>query len=334
MHGSLRYAGAIAAAALAAAVFRPVCSAAGTNDLVCFEGPVREAGITSIEAVPGGLLLAGPSRSIRLALGSRQLESAGATVWLHAAPVIPYNATSGWQVVKEDLESVILPILAPTNGAPAKLRVVLDAGHGGEDGGAASYDGALVQEKSFTLAMARRIGALLDEAGMEVVYTRVDDITLQLRERTDIAAATNADVFVSIHANTAANPSAAGFETYVLPCAGQPATGYSTISPKTRAGNDNDFLNNLLAFQVHRRLPGRKRGYDRGVRRARYQVLRDAQCPAILIECGFLSNTGDVRRLSSNWYRDLFAKAVCDGILDYASRVPPPAAAPDEDESK
>lgn len=291
--------------------------------LVEFEQAVRDAGITGIYPLADGLLLTNGEHSLRFNLGSRQILADGATVWLHAAPVLPYKATNGWQVAQDDLDSVLLPILAASNRPPEKLRVMLDAGHGGEDGGASSYDGEVV-EKDFTLDLVCRLGALLEDAGMEVAYTREDDITLTLGERTKLAAATNADIFVSIHANTAGNMLAAGSETYVLPCAGQDATGASTLSTRARAGNTNDFCNNILAYSIHRRLPGRTRGRDRGVRRARYQVLRDAQCPAVLVECGFLSNTGDVKRLKSNWYRGKFAEAVKDGIVDYASRIPAP----------
>ena len=299
-------------------------TADGIPGFVPLEAAVREAGITDIVPGEDGLLLTNAEQTVRFHLGSRQIESTGAVVWLHEPPVLPYKATNGWMVASADLDNVLLPMLAPTQGPPATLLVMLDAGHGGEDGGAKSYDGA-IQEKDFTLDMVCRIGTKLEEAGQGVAYTREDDTFIDLSGRPALAAARSADIFVSVHANTAANSLAAGAETYVIPCGGLPATGGGTLSMRSRPGNANDYANNLLAFHIHRRLPGRPRGRDRGVRRARFQVLREATCPAVLVECGFLSNTGDVARLSSEWYRDRLATAICDGILDYAARIPPKA---------
>ncbi len=310
----------IAAFAFALLVF--VFAFAGANALVKFESAVRKAGITGFVATDEGLLLTNSTKSIFLPLGSRQLATDNSIVWLHEAPELPYRATSGWKMSRVDLDRVLLAILAPTQGPPAKLRVAIDAGHGGDDGGASSYDGSIL-EKDFTLDMAFRLGKLLEDAGMEVFYTRTNDVARTLSQRPALATAKKADVFISLHANKAGNHSAAGCETYVIPCTGYSATGGDNGMPtKWRSGNKNDFLNNVLAYQVHRRLPGRRKGRDRGLRRARFQVLREATCPAILVECGFLSNTGDVKRLKSNWYRGIFAQAICDGIVDYASRIP------------
>ncbi|MGI6496183.1 MAG: N-acetylmuramoyl-L-alanine amidase family protein [Kiritimatiellia bacterium] len=291
-------------------------------DFVEFESELRKAGFTGFVPLEDGLCLTNGEQAVRFHLGSRKVESDGAIVWLHTAPVLPHKATNGWMVLQEDLHSVLLPMFAPTQGPPASLFVMLDPGHGGEDGGAISYNGSIV-EKDFTLDMAFRVGTFLEEEGVRVAYTREDDTFVSLSDRPALAAATNANLFVSLHANKASNPAAAGPETYVLPCAGQPSTGGGTLSARARSGNAHDALNNLLAFQIHRRLPGRPRGRDRGVRRSRYQVLREANCPAVLVECGFLSNVGDVARLSSEWYRNRLASAIAAGIVEYSRRLPP-----------
>jgi len=140
-----------------------------------------------------------------------------------------------------------------------------------------------------------------------------------------------ADAFVSLHANFAENRQAAGPETYVLPLAGYAATGGDqSYSQRPRNGNSNDVCNTLLGYSIHRRLPGRPGDGDRGLRRARFQVLRQAGCPAVLVEVGFLSNAVEARLLASGWFRDRLARAVADGVLDYARHsASSPKACPD-----
>lgn len=279
--------------------------------------------------------IGGDADRLRLFPGLRRAEINGLAVWLHA-PCLP-DGGRDFVLDAVDLERVLRPILLPDNSLPRPgLRVMLDPGHGGEDSGAATPDGRWT-EKEFALDLALRTRMLLEEAGFAVACTREDDRFLDLHERTALAAAWGADVFVSLHANFAANGAASGRETYVLPAAGYPATiGRSANSARPCPGNSNDVANTRLGFCIHRRLPGRLHSADRGLRRARYQVLARAPCPAALIECGFLSNSDDAGLLTSGWYRDRLARAIADGIADYAcpggtaapAHAPPPEAPP------
>jgi N-acetylmuramoyl-L-alanine amidase len=254
---------------------------------------------------------------VRFFPGRRRTEVNGSTVWLNAIAE-PAGTSDLLKLDARDVREVLRPLLRPPPAPEHPLRVMLDPGHGGEDSGAVSARPA-IEEKDLVLDLALRIGKLLEEAGLVVGYTRRDDTFLSLDERTATASVWRADAFVSLHANFADNRQASGPETYVLPFAGYaPTGGDQRISSKTRNGNRHDIGNTLLGHSIHRRLPGRRGECDRGLRRARFQVLRQAGCPAVLVEVGFLSNAVEARLLASGWFRGKLARAVADGILDYA----------------
>jgi N-acetylmuramoyl-L-alanine amidase len=252
---------------------------------------------------------------LRIFPGLRRAEINGVAVWLH--DVAEPDGVDSVTLDRQDVEGVLKPILQSPPPLHRKMRVMLDPGHGGEDGGAFSAK-PLLKEKDFVLDLALRIGHRLEASGVTVGFTRMDDGFLTLTERTATATVWRADALVSLHANFAENSQASGRETYVLPLAGYAATGESRISDNHRVGNGNDVFNTLLGHSLHRQLPGRLHGADRGLRRARFQILRQATCPAALVEFGFLSNSKDVKLLASGWYRDRLARAVADGLLDYS----------------
>ena len=254
---------------------------------------------------------------VRLFPGLRRSEVNGSVVWLHAIAE-PTGNGSMVTLDASDVHELLLPLLRPPPPERRPLRVMLDPGHGGEDSGAVSTRPA-IEEKVLVLDLALRVGRRLEAAGLAVGYTRTNDCYLGLEERTAVAGVWRADAFVSLHANFAENRQAAGPETYVLPLAGYAATGGDqSYSQLPRNGNSNDVCNTLLGYSIHRRLPGRPGDGDRGLRRARFQVLRQAGCPAVLVEVGFLSNAVEARLLASGWFRDRLARAVADGVLDYA----------------
>ena len=261
---------------------------------------------------------------VRFFPGLRRTEVNGSAVWLHAVAE-PAGISNLLVLDARDVHDLLLPLLRPPPPARRPLRVMLDPGHGGEDSGAVSARPA-IEEKDLVLDLALRIGRRLEAAGIAVGYTRRDDTFLSLDARTATAGVWRADAFVSLHANFAENRQAAGPETYVLPLAGYAATGSDQrLSQRPRNGNSNDVCNTRLGYSIHRRLPGRCGEADRGLRRARYQVLRQAGCPAVLVEVGFLSNAVEARLLASGWFRDQLARAVADGVLDYSRH---PATAP------
>ena len=232
------------------------------------------------------------------------------------------------------------------------FRICLDPGHGGSDPGARSRDGRTV-ESALTLDVARRVRSLLAADGFDVQLTRSDAATDQsLEERPAKARRWKADAFVSIHFNTNPGTTAArGLETYVFPAGGMESTSFSGRRPSPESklpwrGAASNVGNVQLGFCIQRRLLAATKLPDRGLRRARFVVLREATVPAALVECGFLSSPQDLAYLRTEAGLDALARGIYEGICDFAfgtmapglpARKPPkpgaapkPAAPPDE----
>lgn len=217
----------------------------------------------------------------------------------------------------EDYRKFLLPIIMPQRITNNFRRVFIDAGHGGEDSGCSSPYNSL-REKDLVLDLSLRLGELLEEAGLEVCYSRKDDTFVTLAERGRLAVNSNAGLFIAVHANSAGSSAARGAETYIMPLAGFQSTATeSKVGKNAYPGNKFDSLSASLGYAVHKSFPGRLGYYDRGLRHARYQVLRQAEYPAVLLECGFLSNRNDSRNLASNWYLDRLAERLSKGILEF-----------------
>jgi N-acetylmuramoyl-L-alanine amidase len=185
------------------------------------------------------------------------------------------------------------PPARPSRPATQGL-VVVDAGHGGRDPGAISAGG--LYEKHINLAVALKVADLLEQAGVGVVMTREQDRYIELEERADIANRRKADLFVSIHADSAPNRSVQGFTIYV-------ARAASADAQRVAAG-----IKQAMAAA----------GCDsRGIRDADYKVLVLTNCPAVLIELGYLTNTQDTARLRDPAWQNRLAQAIATGILSY-----------------
>lgn len=244
---------------------------------------------------------------------SRKLFFNGVLIYLNE-PVMKKNRK--WFIHQTDISVVIEPLLLSTKTlAPVTVStVVLDPGHGGRDSGA--IGSRKVYEKKVTLDVAKRVKEKLSAAGINAKLTRERDTYISLAQRSSIASRLKADLFVSIHLNSAANRSASGIETYVMPVAGCDSTSGNEDN-RTHAGNRYDIVNTLLSFYVHKNLLDKLNCADRGVRRARFDVLRNAPCPAILVECGFLSNRKVEQNMLSEAYRDKIAEGIYLGLLKY-----------------
>lgn len=253
--------------------------------------------------------------------GYRRAELNGTAIWLNGAANA--NFREKLTLAREDYERFLQPLLrgkppAVTNG---EFRVFLDAGHGGEDGGAISPINKQL-EKDLVLDITQRVGMRLEDAGLVVQYSRTNDTFVSLEDRSVLARKGRASIFVSIHANTTSGKNARGMETFALTLAGfDSTTAESRVGLGERVGNAHDVGSAILAYLIHTRLPGRRGEADRGLRRARFQVLRQAPCPAVLVECGFLSNATETRGLASMRFREKVAMAIAEGILDYAQRA-------------
>lgn len=255
--------------------------------------------------------------------GSRKVLVNGMTVYLNGGIGQWGN---DWVIRPVDMADTLGPLLRPDPVLKSVPwgTVLIDPGHGGSDPGTRSGRG--IEEKRLTLDLAKRVRIRLRDCGVSAVLTRDRDQVLTLDERCDRAARLGAALFVSIHLNSSKNAAISGVETFVVPAAGYPATA-DALDPRRLSrpvpcpGNRYDSANVLLAACVHRGLLSQTGTEDRGVRRARFYVIRNASCPAALVECGFLSNTREAARLADEAYRDRVAEGVARGILTYLVRA-------------
>jgi N-acetylmuramoyl-L-alanine amidase len=217
-------------------------------------------------------------------------------------------------------------------------KIVIDPGHGGHDTGTIGPDGLL--EKDLVVDVGRRLGKLLEtRLGAEVIYTRKDDTFIPLETRTAIANQEQADLFVSIHANSSRDPNARGVETYYLnftssPDALEVAARENAVSEKSihelgdlvkkialkeKIEESHEFASNVQEA-LHSGLATKNSGIrDRGVKKAPFIVLIGANMPSILAEISFVSNPSDERKLQTPEYRQRIAESLYRGISKYVS---------------
>lgn len=256
---------------------------------------------------------------------SQMAEINGVNVWLCDR----IEPKSGQDCISAlDLEDTIRPILFPkANLVRAKIRTIyLDPGHGGKDtGGIFSSH----MEKRYTLPLAEELAKQLETAGFKVVLTRTNDTFVELEDRPALADRNNADLFISLHFNIGPPGRAKGVEVYCLTPPNASSTNEGrpgefsawTDSPGVLPGNRCDDWNILLAYQLEKSLVKNLSEEDRGVRRARFAVLRTADMPAVLIEGGFLSDPLEREKIGDPRYRDHLAAAIVRGVLAYQQAV-------------
>ena len=219
--------------------------------------------------------------------GSREAVINGARSWL-CFPVIEQEGKSF--VSRTDVAKTIEPLVRPhrvPNVGKAQT-VVLDPGHGGHDKGQVSRYGA---EKDFALDVARKLRPILQAKGLRVIMTREGDYFVPLEVRAKIANAARNSIFVSIHFNaTNDDPNATGFEIFSFTPRGAPSTSDGSVTASSvnmQPGSSVDAQSLALSACIYHSLLGQLREYDRGIKRARFAVLRLTKVPAVLIEGGF-----------------------------------------------
>lgn len=173
-----------------------------------------------------------------------------------------------------------------------KYTVFLDSGHGGKDPGALGNN---LKEKDINLSVVKIVGEILKKHNIEVIYSRTTDVFLELHERTRKANTNKADIFVSVHCNSASNANARGVETF----------HYATSKESARLAKT--VQDSLVATKLY--------SANRGVKTANFHVIRASNMPAALVELGFINNVDDAKILKNK--QDDMANAVAKGILEY-----------------
>ena len=226
------------------------------------------------------------------------------------AVVVSVKIIAGWQIseiARNNPQTIALQLASvgqiPKNVSQTQIQrnngdvnsrplVIIDPGHGGSDVGATRNG---IYEKDIVLAMSKRLGRILQQMGYSVMYTRTEDIELDLEPRVQIAENARARVFVSIHVNSldAKASQVSGVETYHAP---------------------NASLGKSLAQLVHQQIVASTGANDRGVRSARFHVILRTSMPAILVETGFITNPSEASRLVNSSYQERMADAIAKGI--------------------
>jgi N-acetylmuramoyl-L-alanine amidase len=279
----------------------------------------------------GGFYRLGPvlrsGNKVELAAGSRSLrgEIGSKDLFINNIKFIlsyPVAEVGGEPVLSRmDLSKLIEPVMRPSrikNAEPIDT-VVLDPGHGGHDHGARSPYG---NEKTYTLDLAQRCKKLLESRGYRVVLTRKNDVFVPLEERVRIANKYDRAVFISLHFNDGGHGT--GLETYTLAPRGVPSMAadgprMSDLDPCT--GNARDAENMALATATHAAIMCRTRMFDRGIKRARFVVIRDIAIPGVLVEGGFLSSPQDSMKIATTTYRDSLATGIIQAVNNYKRAI-------------
>src|SRR5262245_3862217 len=271
------------------------------------------------EVVPSGAKIQTDTADhpLEFVSGSKEAVINGARSWL-CFPVI--EQAGKFLVSRTDVAKTIEPLVRPHRvpNVGQVQTVVLDPGHGGHDKGQVSRYGA---EKDFALDVARKLRPILQGKGLRVIMTREGDYFVPLDVRAKIANAARNSIFVSIHFNaTNDDPNATGFEIFSFTPRGAPSTSDGTVAASSvnmPPGSLVDAQSLALSACIYHSLLGHLREFDRGIKRARFAVLRLTNVPAVLIEGGFLTERGESKLIANKDWRAKLAGAIGVGIENY-----------------
>ena len=273
---------------------------------------------TSVAKDGKGLVWSGSSDSVRMEVDQRSC-SINRTQVVMNFPVAEIKGL--FYVSSMDVQKTFKPLISPQSYTPnLRLRhIVIDPGHGGKDNGAQN-NAYRVKEKNLALDIARRLAENLREMGYRVTLTRNDDRFIELSDRPAVANELGADLFISIHLNASTDKTITGAETYAYPPQGAPSAYRAELTATDKIykiANRNDTANLWAAYCIQRSLKDNLPTPDRGVKRARLKVLETPNCPAVLVESGFLSAPSECSRLASGLYRQQVADAIASGVRAY-----------------
>ena len=271
-----------------------------------------------------GETIAATNRATRLVFDkdSRMAEVNGINVALS----LPVAVSKGVPYIAQlDINTMLRPLIDPPRRETRPITTIcLDPGHGGKDTGNHTF---WRSEKVYTLQLAFELRDRLKQAGFNVILTRGKDTYVDLPDRPALANRRGADLFVSLHFNATqtGRDKVCGPETYCITPLGASssnAQGEGANHGPTRA-NRSEQKSLLLAYQVQKAMVRDLKLTDRGVRRARFAVLRDTAMPAILIEGGYMSHPVERKKIYSAAYRRQLAEAIVDGIQAYQKLTGP-----------
>jgi N-acetylmuramoyl-L-alanine amidase len=288
------------------------------HDYLTVENIAKFYGLPAEVTAPAGKIqIETVKHPLEFVRGSREVMINGARSWL-CFPLIEQNGK--FLVSRTDVAKTIEPLVRPHRvpNVGKVQTVVLDPGHGGHDKGAVSRYG---NEKDFALDVARKLRPLLQAKGLRVVMTREGDYFVPLDVRAQIANAARNSIFVSIHFNaTNDDPNATGFEIFSFTPRGAPSTSDNAVAPSSlsmQAGSLVDSQSLALSACIYHSLLGHIPEFDRGIKRARFAVLRQTKVPAVLIEGGFLTERGESQLIAKKDWRMKLAQAISVGIENY-----------------
>ncbi len=227
------------------------------------------------------------------------LTACSAPVYREIAPLPPPVVMAPPAPVR--LEEPLLKITPVTS----KRVILIDAGHGGEDFGARSHTTPRYQEKNLTLATSKLLKGYLEQLGYAAIMTRSDDLFVPLDKRAKIANQLQPELFVSVHYNSAPSREADGIEVYYY------RDKENLERTKSSRGLAQDILSKLIDTSSAK---------SRGVKHGNFLVIRETKMPAVLVECGFLTNSEEMERIKDPAYLKKLAWGMAQGIQAYLQK--------------
>ena len=273
----------------------------------------------SFNSRTGDVLLQSKWSKMVFKVDSRMASINGVVLWL-SLPIAQKN--NDVFISPIDIKTAVEPIILPPKASAFEKvnTICIDPGHGGKDPG--NIEG-YKYEKVYTLMLALELKNRFEKEGFKVVLTRTRDKFVDLNQRTRLANNSGAHLFISIHFNSSNTKSVKGIETYCMTPedAGSTNSGTNNSEKSKMPGNRNDAKNMLLAYCIHKSLVKTLSSEDRGIKRARFAVLKDARIPALLVECGFMSSPEDMQKIIDVAWRKEIARGIADGVKDYKKQL-------------
>ena len=244
------------------------------------------------------------------------MTNSGRTSWIAWAGIVLIAASLIWFEFLPRRDRLPESDRRPAIADGPIRRVIIDAGHGGQDSGAIRHG---VLEKDLTLDVARKLDQLVRAQGLETILTRTGDETVSLAARAEVANRERDSIFVSIHFDEGGRAAATGVQTFYAVRQVPAESGIASWLPfwQRVSSEPTNLESQSLAGFVQQAMVARTQAFDRGTRAEQFYVVANVRHPAVLVEGGFLSNADDVAKLQSEEYRQQLAVAISEGILRY-----------------